>query len=96
MYIHHKLEGKKGLFFVEQDDKLLAEMVYKTAGPNKMIIEHTEVSEELRGQNVGAQLVAAAVDHARKQNRKILPLCPFAHAILHKKAEYKDILYESK
>lgn len=49
MYIHHKLEGKKGLFFVEQDDKLLAEMVYKTADPNKMIIEHTEVSEELRG-----------------------------------------------
>ena len=49
MIIHHKFEGNQGMFFVEQDDKLLAEMVYKTADPNKMIIEHTEVSEELRG-----------------------------------------------
>lgn len=94
MIIQHKQEGSHGVFFVELEDKILAEMVYSSQDPQKMIIEHTEVSEVLRGQNVGALLVAAAVDHARKHYMKILPICPFAHAILHKKAEYKDILSE--
>ena len=43
----------------------------------KMIIEHTEVSDELRGQNVGYQLVHTAVEYARANNIKIIPLCPF-------------------
>ena len=94
MIIQHKSEGTRGVFFVEQENRILAEMVYSSQDPQKMIIEHTEVGEELQGQNAGAQLVAAAVDHARKHYMKILPICPFAHAILHKKAEYKDILSE--
>ncbi|MBL0234529.1 MAG: N-acetyltransferase [Chitinophagaceae bacterium] len=96
MIIQHKLEGTHGAFFVEQEGNILAEMVYSSSNALKMIIEHTEVGEELRGQNIGAQLVAAAVEHARRHHMKILPLCPFAHALLHKKPEYKDILSEPK
>lgn len=94
MVIQHKFDSGRGVFFVEEEGNLLAEMIYKTDGLSKMIIEHTEVNEELRGQNVGAKLVEAAVDHARKHHMKILPLCPFAHALLHKKAEYKEFISE--
>jgi len=80
------------MFFVEQDGNILAEMTYTMPSENKMIIEHTEVSDELRGKNVGYQLVKTAVDYARKQNLKIVPLCPFARSIFDKKEDLRDVL----
>lgn len=94
MLIQHKLVGTKGLFYVQQERNILAEMVYSMASADKMIIEHTEVSDELRGKNVGYQLVHTAVEYARTQNIKIIPLCPFASAVFKKKGEeYSDVLF---
>ncbi len=92
MLIQHKKIGSKGLFFVQQDGNILAEMTYTMPSPEKMIIDHTEVSEELRGQNVGYQLVHTAVEYARTHHLKIIPLCPFASAVFKKKPEYADVL----
>ena len=92
MIILHKLVGTKGMFYVEIDGNILAEMVYTMPSPTKMIIEHTEVSDELRGKNVGYQLVKTAVDYARQHNIKIIPLCPFAKSVFDRKAELRDVL----
>lgn len=81
------------MFFVENEGHLLAEMVYSMPTPEKMIIEHTEVSDELKGQNVGYQLVHTAVEYARTHNIKIVPLCPFTNSVFKKKPEYADVLY---
>jgi predicted GNAT family acetyltransferase len=94
MLIQNKKIGNKGLFFVENDGNILAEMVYSMSSPDKMIIEHTEVSDELKGQNVGFQLVNTAVEYARKHNIKITPLCPFAYSVFKKKPEFADVLYK--
>jgi predicted GNAT family acetyltransferase len=92
MVILHKLVEKKGMFYVEVDGNILAEMVYSMASPTKMIIEHTEVSDELKGKNVGFQLVKTAVDYARQNNIKIIPLCPFAKSVFDRKEELRDVL----
>ncbi|HMR90803.1 MAG TPA: GNAT family N-acetyltransferase [Chitinophagaceae bacterium] len=92
MLIQHKQAGSKGLFFVEQDGNILAEMTYTVPAADKIIIDHTEVSDELRGMNVGYQLVYAAVEYARKHHLKIIPLCPFAHSVFKKKPEFADVL----
>lgn len=92
MVIHHKQVGTKGLFYVGEEGAILAEMVYTMPSAEKMIIEHTEVSDELRGQNVGYQLVQTAVEYARKHTIKIIPLCPFANALFKKKPEFADVL----
>lgn len=85
--------GKKGAFYVEIDTIKLAEMTYSHAGPNKIIIDHTEVSETLKGQGVGYKLVEAAVVYLRANNLKVIPLCPFANAVFKKKhSEYADVL----
>jgi len=92
MEILNKKIGKKGLFYIEKDHKILAEMVYTMPSADKMIIEHTEVSEELKGQNVGSKLVKNAADYARKNNIKIIPLCPFTLSVFKKKApEFDDV-----
>jgi uncharacterized protein len=93
MLIQNKKVGNKGMFFVENDGNILAEMVYSMPSANKMIIEHTEVSDELKGQNAGYQLVHTAVEYARTHSIKIVPLCPFANAVFKKKKEYADVLY---
>jgi predicted GNAT family acetyltransferase len=93
MLIQHKQVGNKGMFYVQQDGNILAEMVYNMAAADKMIIEHTEVSDELKGQSVGYQLVHTAVEYARTHGIKIIPLCPFANAVFKKKPEYADVLY---
>ncbi len=95
MLIQHKHTGTKGLFFVQQHGNILAEMVYTMAAADKMIIEHTDVSEELKGQNVGYQLVETVVDYARTHQLKIIPLCPFANSVFKKKPEFADVLYTS-
>lgn len=93
MLIQHKKVDTKGMFFVETNGHILAEMTYTMPSPEKMIIEHTEVSDELKGQSVGYQLVHTAVEYARTHNMKIIPLCPFANAVFKKKPEYADVLY---
>ena len=91
--IRQKQIGNKGMFFVGGEENILAEMTYNMPSNNKMIIEHTEVNDELRGQNVGFQLVKAAVDYARLNNVKIIPLCPFANSVFRKKKDFQDVLF---
>jgi len=92
MIILHKLVGKKGLFYVEIDGNILAEMVYSMASPARMVIEHTEVSDDLKGKNVGYQLVKTAVDFSRQHQIKIIPLCPFAKSVFDRKEDLRDVL----
>lgn len=67
-------------------------MVYRMDTPEKMVIEHTEVDESLKGKGVGLQLVTEAVEYARENNIRIVPVCSFAAAIFKKKEEFKDVL----
>jgi uncharacterized protein len=93
MLIQQKQDGSKGSFYVEEHGNVLAEMTYSMTGTTLMIIDHTEVADELRGKNVGYQLVHTAVEYARANHIKILPLCPFAKSVFDKKgAEFADVL----
>ncbi|MEZ4825178.1 MAG: GNAT family N-acetyltransferase [Bacteroidia bacterium] len=51
-------------------------MTYSRAGDHLVIIDHTEVSDQLRGQGAGKELVYALVAWARKNGLKVMPLCP--------------------
>ena len=46
----------------------------------------------LKGKNAGKQLVTAAVEYARKNKIKILPLCPFARSVFERVKEFGDVL----
>lgn len=91
MEIQREEHGSKGAFFISAQGKRLAEMTYSKAGDTRLIIDHTEVSEALKGKGAGKQLVTAAVNFARQQKIKILPLCPFARAVFEKTPEFADV-----
>ncbi|WP_335966028.1 GNAT family N-acetyltransferase [Galbibacter sp. PAP.153] len=90
--IQHEASASKGRFYVEDNGKTLAEMTYSVAGSDKIIIDHTDVDDSLRGMGVGLKLVETSVAYARENNIKILPLCPFANAQFKKHAEFRDVL----
>ncbi len=70
----------------------LAEMTFSRASDKLIIIDHTAVPEDLRGQRVGNMLLEKAIDDARTQGFKIFALCPFAAAQFRRHPEYRDVL----
>ena len=92
MTVQHKNTGTRGMFFVEYEDEVAAEMIYSMHSENTMMIEHTEVDEVLQGQNVGIELVHAGVEYARHHGLKVIVTCPFAKKVFEKKPEWGDVL----
>lgn len=92
MLVQQTDNQKKGAFFVEQDGERLAEMTYSWAGEDKFIIDHTDVSDTLRGQGIGRHLLDAAVNFAREKQVKIIPLCPYAKSVFDKDPTLHDVL----
>lgn len=92
MDILHKDNGKKGAFYIMQDNTILAEMTYVWVGIERIIIDHTEVSEILKGKSVGKQILTKAVEFAREKQIKINPLCRFAKNVFDKVKEFNDVL----
>ena len=92
--IRHEHDEKKGAFVYEVEGKKMAEMVYVMVGPFKMIIDHTEVDESLKGQNIGKKLLSTLVEYVRQHEIKVRPLCLFANAMLKKVTEWQDVLDE--
>ncbi|PZX55736.1 GNAT family N-acetyltransferase [Algoriphagus chordae] len=90
--IKQEFDGKRGSFYLEEGARRFGEMVYVMAGPKKMIIEHTEVDESLKGQGIGLKLLVELVDYAREEEIKVIPLCPFAKAMFKKNEELQDVL----
>lgn len=68
-------------------------MTYVFAGEDKIIIDHTEVDESLKGQGIGYQLIEKAVEFVKEKGIKILPLCPFAKHALEKEEKYHEIIF---
>jgi predicted GNAT family acetyltransferase len=95
MNIQQKEGGHRGRFFIEQDDEMVAEIVYSHGAADTIIIEHTEVDESLQGKNIGYELVHKTVEYAREKGLKITPLCSFAKAVIDKHEDFQDVLAPS-
>lgn len=86
------IQQEENRFFVETDGERLAEITYKNSGEKQITIDHTYVSEKLRGQKVGNALVEKVVEFARQENLLITPECSFAKKEFDKNKHYEDVL----
>jgi predicted GNAT family acetyltransferase len=69
-----------------------AEMTFSRASDKLIIIDHTAVPPDLRGERVGNLLLEKAIADARAGGFKIFALCPFAAAQFRRHPEYRDVL----
>jgi len=94
MEVKHSNAERNGVFYIEENGVRQAEMTYVWANTDKFIIDHTEVFPGNEGKGLGKILVQAAVDYARANNFKIMPLCPFAKKVFDKTPEYADVRFQ--
>ena len=80
-----------GAWVIERDGETLAEPYYESA-PARIVLEHTTVSDKLRGTGAGKKLIEAAVQWARGANVTVIPVCPYAKSIFKKNPELRDVL----
>ena len=86
-------EGINKFYLGDTLETAIAEVTYVPTDQDTIIIDHTFVANELRGQNVGKQLIKKVVDFARQENKKIIPQCSFAANEFNKNKEYEDVLF---
>ena len=60
--------------------------------PNHISLDHTEVPESLRGNGLAAKLTRTALEFARANHLRAVPLCPYVSRYLVKHPEYQDLL----
>ena len=87
-----KINDNKGSFYIDVNGKHEAMMTFVFAGTDKIIIDHTEVNPGNEGKGFGKKMVTKAVEYARENNIKIIPLCPFAKSVFDKTPDFKDVL----
>jgi uncharacterized protein len=92
MDIQRQEHRRKGAFFIDEDGEWVAELTYLRTGENTMVIDHTEVDPKFRGENIGRDLVAAAVAYARENGLKIKPICPYTKKVIDSTPEFQDVL----
>jgi len=83
---------EKNRFYIEEAGQMIAEITFVETGTERLIIDHTFVSEQLRGKGIAEALVEEVVRLAREEKKKIIPLCPFAKSQFDKKFDYHDVL----
>lgn len=91
------MEIKKGnnrFYIGETEEKDIARITWTKGSENLIVVTHTFVSPELRGQNIAGQLLQKVIDMARSENLKVKPVCSYVVAKMTRNDEYQDILYK--
>ena len=92
LILNREEQGQRGSFSLSRGGKRLGEMTFARVNAGLVNLDHTEVSDELKGQGAGRKLLDAAVAWARETNTKILPTCSYAKAQFDKDASIRDVL----
>ncbi len=89
--IAHAEGADRGQFTLQRDGERVAEMTYLRLGPSRILVDHTYVAPELRGQGVARQLLDAAVAWARQTDTKISATCSYVVVQLARDASLRDV-----
>ena len=68
--MHEIKRGQNRFYIGESEENDIARVTWTIGGENIIVLTHTFVDEELRGQSIAGQLIDAVADMARKENFK--------------------------
>ncbi|WP_371170033.1 GNAT family N-acetyltransferase [Aliiroseovarius sp. 2305UL8-7] len=92
MNIELERNETKGRYYVNfPESGGSAELTFSIANAHLIVVDHTDVPAELKGQGVGQALFFRLVEDARAEGVKIVPLCPFVKAQFGKFPETRDV-----
>jgi predicted GNAT family acetyltransferase len=84
-------EKGRGAFYIMDGEDRIAEMFLSISGKD-MSVYHTEVVAKAEGKGLAKQMLNEMVAYARKNNLKMIALCPYVHAQFTRHSdEYADV-----
>lgn len=84
-------EKGEGGFYIKDGNEQLGEMMISVSG-NHLTVYHTEVVAKAEGKGLAKKLLITMVDYARKNEMKVIPLCPYVLAQFKRHPEeYADV-----
>ena len=72
----------------------VGEVTYVETGKDILIIDHTFVEDDYGGKGIAFSLVKHVIDLAQEQNKKIIPLCPYARKVFNTHDEFSELEYK--
>lgn len=82
----------QGRYILPLDGGATAELTFRRAAPDQMLITYTSVPRSHEGQGLGRVLVEKAVEDARANGVKITPLCGYVAAQFRRTPAWHDVL----
>lgn len=89
--IQQKENEGKGMFYIEKDGDIIAELTYTLKDNNVMTLDHTETDPDETGNGLASKLVKHSVDYAREKDLMIDPLCEYAAKQFERHEEYREV-----
>lgn len=80
------------IYLPDEAGHTLAEVTFCGAGSGAVCIDHTYVSDTLRGQGMAGELLRAAADRFRAEGVKVIPQCSYAVKWFEEHPEERDLL----
>jgi predicted GNAT family acetyltransferase len=72
-------------------ENLLCVIDYQLNG-KVLTLPHVGVPEPLEGRGIAGELTRAALDWARTEKYRVIPVCPYVQAWLRRHPEYQDLI----
>lgn len=66
---------------------------YIRAG-NNIVFTHTEVPQVFEGQGIAGKMARTALEYAKAQGLRVVPLCPFVAAYIRRHPEYQPLVWQ--
>ena len=86
------IKEKNKVYIKNENNTEVAYITFPQIEAGIVLINHTYVSEELRGMKIAEQLMEAACEVIRSNDQKVIPQCSYAKHWFEKHPLQQDIL----
>ncbi|WP_179007932.1 GNAT family N-acetyltransferase [Winogradskyella forsetii] len=91
MELKHEESTNRNRFYLINEGTEVGECTYVYVKDHIIDINHTEIDDNYRGQNLGEKLIDAVVNFARKNDIHVSASCPYAKKVLEETDKYNDV-----
>lgn len=76
-------------------ENYLSKLDYIQDGKN-FVITHVGVHPELRGQGVAGKITQVALEYAKANSLRVIPMCSYAAAYIRRNPQYADLTHQQE
>jgi len=88
------IDENNRIYIKDDQNNFVGEITFIHTDDDAVIIDHTLVDPNYRGQGIAEQLAIKAIERAKKENKKIIPQCSYIVKYFNEHPELESITYK--